>query len=428
MTHSTPFTASRQNLWRQLVNRALVRLLQVAALIFAGEYLQLDLRYVPLLATLLITIGATAYAARLLRGRREPSDGSFVLQLLADIVQLTLFLYFSGGATNPFVSYYLVPLCISAAVLPIRFTWFIALVSLAAYSTLIFAYDPVMQLEMRGEHAHHDAAMGTFNAHVLGMWINFLLSAMLIANFVTRMAATLRRQQIALAQAREQAMQQEQVIAVATLAAGTAHELGTPLATMTMLAEELQAGDDRAQQQEDLRMLQVQLQRCREILHKLSTTAEFGADRRAEVADFRQFIHATLEHWMVTHPHEALDIDENAGCDAAPQVLAGTIVQQALVNLLNNAARAARSAVRVSVNCSSDGGTLVIRDDGPGIPDKVIAQLGQPLADGEGMGIGLLLAHAAIRQRGGELTLTSQPGGGTRARVFLPALQESGPA
>ena len=127
---SAAFSASRQNLTRLVMIRALIALLQLMALLFAKTNLQLALPYAPLLLTLLVSVAATLHAAFLLRDGREPSDGGFFLQLLADIAQLTLFLYFSGGATNPFVSYYLVPLCISAAVLPARFTWFTAAATL----------------------------------------------------------------------------------------------------------------------------------------------------------------------------------------------------------------------------------------------------------------------------------------------------------
>lgn len=419
---SAAFSASRQNLTRLVMIRALIALLQLVALLFAKANLQLALPYAPLLLTLVITIAATLHATYLLRDRREPSDGGFFLQLLADIAQLTLFLYFAGGATNPFVSYYLVPLCISAAVLPARFTWFTAAVTLLAYSVLLFQYHPVALLEMN-PHAHHHDQGNTINPHILGMWINFLLSAVLIANFVASMASTLRRQQAALAEARETALQQDQLIAVATLAAGTAHELGTPLATMTMLVEELQAGGDRAQQQQDLQMLQTQLQRCRSILQKLSTTAEFGASTSTTAVAFDSFMRSTLEHWQVTHPSQPLKIDwQDAATSAAPAVLADTIVQQALVNLLNNGARAARGAVQVTLRWNDNGGTVQIRDDGPGIPPEVIAQLGQPLATSQGLGIGLFLSHAAIRQHGGTLALQNLPDGGAQAHVFLPAV------
>lgn len=415
------FSASRRNLIRLVMIRALIALLQIVALLFAGARLRLDLPYAALMATLALTMIATLHAAFLLRGNREPSDAGFFTQLLADIVQLTAFLYFAGGATNPFVSYFLVPVCVAAAVLPARFTWFATGITLLAYSMLLFKYHPVAMLEM-SMHEHHDhGASPATSPHILGMWINFLLSALLIAGFVVRMASTVREQQAALHDARETALQQDQLIAVATLAAGTAHELGTPLATMTMLVEELQTGNDGAQRQQDLALLQAQLQHCRSILQKLGSTAEFGNTGTLKPIGFNAFMQSTLEHWQVTHPDRQLEICWPDTVAPEPAVMTDTIVQQALINLLNNAARAARQRMQVQLQWNDGGGTVMIDDDGPGIPAHVIAQLGQPLGASQGLGIGLFLSHAAIRRHGGELQLQNLPGGGARARVFLPA-------
>lgn len=428
---ATAFSASRQNLTRLVMIRALIALLQIVALIFARANLRLELPYAALLWTLLIPVAATLHASYLLRADREPGDSGFFVQLLADIAQLAAFLYFCGGATNPFVSYFLVPLCVAAAVLPARYTWCTAGITLIAYSVLLFNYHPVAMLEMNAhQHHNHDAnaaiSLHAVNPHIWGMWINFLLSALLIAWFVVRMASTVREQQMALHEARETALQQDQLIAVATLAAGTAHELGTPLATMTMLVEELQGSSDSAhdsqQRQEDLQMLQTQLQRCRSILLKLGSTAEFGHATPPKPVAFDAFAQSTLEHWQVMHPDQQINIHWPVKNTPAPAIMADTIVQQALVNLLNNAARAARSAVSVSIEWNHDGGSITIADDGPGIPAQVIAQLGQPLATSQGLGIGLFLSHAAIRHHGGDLRLDNIPGSGARARVFLPGV------
>jgi len=422
----TAFSASRQNLIRLVMIRALIALLQIVALIFARANLRLDLAYAELLETLVITVIATLHAAFLLRGNREPGAGSFFAQLLADIVQLTVFLYFAGGATNPFVSYFLVPLCVAAAVLPARFTWFATAITLIAYSMLLFKYHPVAMLEMSMHDHHQHGVKPAISPHILGMWINFLLSALLIAWFVVRMASTVREQQAALHEARETALQQDQLIAVATLAAGTAHELGTPLATMTMLAEEMQSADpnnqDNMQRQLDLAMLQTQLQRCRDILQKLGTTAEFGNTGTLKPIGFDTFMQSTLDSWQVTHPDRQLLISWPDQITPVPQVMTDTIVQQALINLLNNAARAAQSRIGVELQWNSDGGNVTITDDGPGIPPEVIAQLGQPLATSHGLGIGLFLSYAAIRRHGGQLQLQNSMGGGAMARVFLPAV------
>ena len=154
------------------------------------------------------------------------TKAEYFSQLLLDVAVLTVLLYFSGGSTNPFISYYLVILTVCAATLPWSYTWCMAGVTFAAYSSLLFYYQPLML------PGHDMAAMSHgrfFNLHVLGMWLTFLISALLITYFVVKMAQAIRQQEEDLAAQRETTLHDEQLLAVATLAAGTAHELGTPL-------------------------------------------------------------------------------------------------------------------------------------------------------------------------------------------------------
>jgi len=164
------------------------------------------------------------------------TDTEFFIQLLIDVLCLNVLFYFSGGATNPFVSYLLVPVCISAATLPWRFTWLITALCVIAYSILLFFHVALPIFEM--DHVHMRSQL---NWHILGMWFNFFVSAILITYFVVKMARSLRQQEEVLNEMREDELRNEQVIAVATLAAGAAHEINTPLATMTVLLAELRS-------------------------------------------------------------------------------------------------------------------------------------------------------------------------------------------
>ncbi len=157
-------------------------------------------------------------------------DAELFFELLADVGCLTALLYLSGGSTNPFVSLYLLPLTIAAAALPARYAWSMAGLTVTGYTLLLFFFRPL----------GHDQSMhsSAFNLHILGMWITFLVSAMLIASFVTTMSASIRVRDRELAAARERALRDEQVLALGTFAAGAAHELGTPLATIAVLSRE----------------------------------------------------------------------------------------------------------------------------------------------------------------------------------------------
>ena len=167
-----------------------------------------------------------------LRRKLPVSSVEFFAQLMVDVFALTALLYFSGGSTNPFISLYLLPLTIAAAALPWAYTWVMAAITISCYTLLLFYYVPLPH-----DHEEHNSE---FNLHVSGMWLAFVLSTVLIAWFVVKMGISIRERDKDLASAREQALRNEQLIALGTLAAGAAHELGTPLATMAIVSGELQ--------------------------------------------------------------------------------------------------------------------------------------------------------------------------------------------
>jgi two-component system sensor histidine kinase RegB len=204
------------------------------------------------------------------------TDNEFLAQLLIDVLGWTALMYFTGGANNPFVSYYIVPLVISAAVLPWRYTWLVACASLLAYSLLLYYFRP---FPLFTPHAHPGHGSGN-NVHVLGMWFNFLFSAGLITYFVVRMAATLRQQEALAVAQREDRLRNGQIMAVASLAAGSAHKPGTPLSTMTVLVEEMLSDTSlHARAREDCSLLQEQLLQCKATLAGLTRTAELTTAR-----------------------------------------------------------------------------------------------------------------------------------------------------
>lgn len=411
-----PLTASVANLRRLVLIRTLVISGLALALYYTVSVLETALPYSILLSTLAVmaTINIVSYW-RLLQGW-PVTDLEYFMQLLVDVFGLSVLLYYSGGASNPFVSYYLVPLTISAAVLPWRFTWFIAGSSLTLYSLMLFYYLPLPDLS---PHQHHQ---GGLNLHVMGMWFNFAISTGLITYFVVKMAATLRKQEQHLNANREDVLRDEQILAVATLAAGTAHELGTPLSTMTVLLDEL-VEEHRAEEalHNDLALLQQQVKTCKRILQGLVNTAQSHSLGQQLAVPINDYIKRILDHWQVLRPQARF----NYHCitaDPAPHLLVDSTLEQAIDNLLNNAADASQLALDIELQWNADTITLTIRDHGPGIAMEIAEQIGKPFIStkGKGLGLGLFLSHATIARYGGSITLHNHPEGGTLAQLSLP--------
>ena len=227
--------------------------------------------------------------------RRKPVTAWELFALLQlDVLALALLLFFSGGASNPFVSLLLLPPIVAAALLPAGQVWAMAAVTVALYTALMFHYQPLPGILT--------CYSPGFQIHLWGMWLVFAISALLIAGFVARLATALRLRDRQVAQLREQALRDEQILTLGLFAAGAAHELGTPLSTIAVLAREMEHshGDD-AELRADLGMLRQQVDACKAILGDLLRSANLTADRETT-----QPLDALLEQirarWQLLRP------------------------------------------------------------------------------------------------------------------------------
>ncbi|MGA9396118.1 MAG: ATP-binding protein, partial [Azonexus sp.] len=253
------------------------------------------------------------------------------------------------------------------------------------------------------------------------MWLTFAVSALMIGWFVERMTRLIRERDAELATAREQALRDERIIAIGTLAAGAAHELGTPLATMSLLAGEL-VRDPKLPEaaREDIALLRQQIVACKEIITGLSRRA--GAERLENPATqpVDRWLDEVRKRWHALRPQSQSQLDVS-GHQPAPTVITDPRLEQAVLNLLNNAARASTLPIDVRLDWAAGEVVIDIHDHGPGFPQDVLQHGGQvafPSHD-HGSGIGLMLTRSAIEQLGGRLLLLNPPAGGALARLQL---------
>ena len=255
------------------------------------------------------------------------SNIEFFVQLLIDVFALSALLYFSGGSTNPFISLFLLPLTIAATALPWRFTWVMAIITVSCYTLLLFNYVPLPH-----DHSKH---LVEFNLHVSGMWLTYILSTLIIAWFVVKMSISTRDRDRDLALAREQALRDEQIIALGTQAASAAHELGTPLSTMAIVSKELQQEYTNDKEfQNNIRILRDQIAHCKQTLTQL--LAKAGQDRTedgsGQPADY--FLQQLLDKWQLIRPSVKFTYQCD-GTKPAPQIMSTQLLNQSLLNLLN---------------------------------------------------------------------------------------------
>ena len=348
------------------------------------------------------------------RSRTLVTDQAFFYHLCIDVAAIAGLLYCSGGATNPFAWLFLIPLIIAATVLSARATWVIAALSTLCYSLLMRFYIPL------GEHAHMHQN-DSFSQHVLGMWFGFVMSAVLIAWFIAGMANTLRERDRALALAREKSLRDEKLVALGTLATGTAHELGTPLATIAVVARELERADIPDNMRRKLSILTGQISRCKSALSTLSASAGEARAESGGLVPIEYFLRDLIEYWQQQRSEAHIKCNFSNGNDQATIVNDQTLIQ-ALVNILNNAADASQEPLIMNARWDETDLTIDILDRGSGLKNQFDNRLYQPTTSQKefGMGLGLFLAHATIQRLDGEITLADREGGGTRSRVRIP--------
>ena len=425
-THSgNMLNTTHRNLRRLFLFRSISLALQMLMIFVALRWLALPLPVLPLAAIFIIHTlwnGFTAWRAQQVR---PVTDTELFLQLLTDVLALTGVLYLTGGATNPFVGFYLLPLMIAATILPKRFVWSMAGIAVSCYSLLMFIYLPLDP----SSHMHHDAS---FNQHVFGMWFGFVFSAGLVSFFVTNMAQTLRERDRVLAAAREQALRSENLVALGTLAAGAAHELGTPLNTMAIVTDELKQDYPLTKNpdlHEQLSLISEQIQRCKEALSVISASAgELRADA-GEAMSVDIYLNNLIIQWHTEHPKITLQQDIS-GAQPAPLLIADRALDQALTNILNNAADASPDWISIHAQWTRQRLTLEIHDRGPGLDPEARHHIGKTLYSNKpsGLGLGLYLAHSVIERLGGDIELGELPDGtGTCTRIGLPLMERATP-
>ncbi len=398
--------------------RTFAVLAQVTVIALAVWGLSLNLPLTPMLVTV---AGLAIWNAAVLWRLGQPwvaTHLEIALNLAVDAVALTLLLYWAGGATNPFVSLYLVPVAIAAAALPGRFVWAISFLCVACYSLLMLFYTPLPSV--------HERFGGDFNAHVFGMWVNFLLSAAFMALFVAGMAKAVRRRDHELAEAREAALNNERIVALGALSAGVSHEISTPLSTMTIVIDELAA---RTHQDEsvykELDLLRGQVNLCKERITEVLDSVGHSRSEGGHGMSLRGFLGQLLDRWRIVRPEIEFETVYREPF-SNPVILAEQTIGQSITNLLNNAADATieNGGKHIVVAFSSKDGVLVVEidDEGAGISAEQGRQVGTLAFSTKesGFGIGLILSNASLGRFGGKVLLKSRPGGGTRTEVNIP--------
>jgi len=346
-------------------------------------------------------------------------EWQLALLMMLDVAILTGLLYLTGGPHNPFGLLYVVQIALATVLLHAAWAWILSGLSVVGFGILLVAYQP---LEIPEDN------------RAVGAWVALGVASAFVVHFLLRITGALAERERELTQARGLSARQERLASLATMAAGAAHELSTPLGTVALAAKELErallkAGGEAAvapaypELAADARLIREQVGRCRAILEQMAQGAGTVGESVAACT-----VGELLEEAMVgIRPAPTVHRDMPPELARSSLRLPRHAVSQALRSLVTNAqdASPAGASVVVSVR-AADGRALAIsiRDRGAGMPSEVLARIGEPFfttkAPGRGMGLGLFLARAVIEGVGGTLQIDSRTGEGTSVDVLLP--------
>lgn len=384
--------------------------------------LRIDLPLLILFSCIGVTAVSNLAAGIRMRSRSAPPPFWLPTGLMVtDVAVITALLMFTGGSGNPFASFYLVHATMAAMVLSARAAWLIWALCSAGYGLLFLMRHNLSDL-------HHHAICGpamNYDLHLHGMLVSLVVTAAAIAYFVSRVMRALRDRERELSDARTREAENERFASLATLAAGVAHEIGSPLGTIAVAAGELRRASAQLPPdntiRDDAELIAEEVTRCRSILDRLSDRSGAMGDVPRAVS-LKELLDGVRESLPAA---DARRLQCEAGDETLSVIVPPLALTQGLGVLVKNAfdASPATAPVRVRIERREAEVSFVVEDSGSGLAAEARAHAGEPFfttkEEGRGMGLGLFLVRLLAQRLNGSLRLESNPAGGTRATLTL---------
>ncbi len=348
--------------------------------------------------------------------RQSVTDPELLLALFVDVAALSWLLFFSGGASNPFAALYLMQIVLAAVLLRPPYAWGFVLVTSACLGLLAVWHQPLLLPPSA------DARLGLIQA---GALVNFILIAVLLVAFVTRTTQNVRARDAYLADARQQAAEQDHIVRMGLLASGAAHELGTPLASLSVILSDwkrmpqLTADADLTA---DIAEMQAEVERCKTIVTGILMSAGEARGEAPTVTTLGGFLSEIVADWR-EKSNDAMGVVLRGPTPRDPRIIADPALKQVFSALLDNAHEAGAERMVIAATLADDLLSIEFNDDGPGFSPDILERVGQPYQSTKGRagaGLGLFLLVNVMRKLGGGVIAANRRDGGGSVRLTLP--------
>jgi two-component system sensor histidine kinase RegB len=389
---------------------------QVVTILYVHNWLGIDLPLNDMGAVIAFLLALNLISLIRQNTQDTVSNTELFIELLLDIAALTMQLYLSGGASNPFISLFLLQVILGAVLLEAWSVWVIV-----AVTSLAFVFLTTRYRDIAIPHAH---AGDMFNLHIQGMFICFLLAAVLLVFFITRIQHNLRARDARLANLHQRSVEENHIVRMGLLASGAAHELGTPLSTMSVILgdwQRLPAVQGNTDLSQEVGEMQVQVDRCKTIVSGILMSSGEARGEGTVISSVNNFMDGIVAEWRRTRSPRRLDYVNAFGQDEA--IVSDAALKQIMFNVFDNALEASSDWLGIDVTRQRGDLIITVRDSGPGFSEAMLEGFGKPYQSSKGRpggGLGLFLVVNVVRKLGGTASVANREEGGAQVILTLP--------
>ena len=411
---------NQKNLHQLLILRAIAIFAQIITIIFVDSFLKISL---PKNLMFLVISGLTLYSLKSFHNLKNKaiSDKNLFIELLFDVSAFALQIYLSGGISNPFISLFLLQVIIGAILLKPLFSWLIAFITLIFYLLLskffyVINFDLIANSTIENHsHSHHR----NFDLHLQGMLINYVISAILLIIFIGKIIKNIRDGEQKIHDLEQRFLKEKQMAEIALFATSSAHNLGSPLSTISIIINDWKKIYHDKNLQDDIKIINSQLQKCKNILSEILNYSGNSRLESFESQSLKNCCENLVKNWQKNC--EIKELEFEFLCTIEQPFFFDNILTQAIYNVFNNAFEAYKDNIKITFLNDENNLIIKIIDDGLGFDEKILKNLGKPnLSTKKSSGFGLYLTIKTLEKINGNLIVKNIKNNGAQVEILIP--------